>query len=93
MYKNISLEEMLKTEVDSILTNYENGSTDYYYKNGEGEFHEITELDLLRGRFYTEDGDFSEFEWELEESHIYIRQWKIGFICCIKYKIGGSEWN
>ena len=74
MYKNISLEEMLKTEVDSILTNYENGSTDYYYKNGEGEFHEITELDLLRGRFYTDDGDFSEFEWELKESHIYIRQ-------------------
>lgn len=74
MYKNISLEEMLKTEVDGILTNYENGSTNYYYKNGEGEFHEITELDLLRGRFCTEDGDFSEFEWELEDSHIYIRR-------------------
>jgi len=74
MYKNISLEEMLKTEVDDILTNYKNGSTDYYYRNGEGEFHEITELDLLRGRFYTEDGDFSEFGWELGESHIYIRQ-------------------
>ena len=74
MYKNISLEEMLKTEVDGILTNYKNGSIDYYYKNGEDEFHEITELDLLRGRFYTDDGDFSEFEWELKESHIYIRQ-------------------
>lgn len=73
MYKNISLEEMLKTEVDGILTNYKNGSIDYYYKNGEDEFHEITELDLLRGRFYTDDGDFSEFEWELKESHIYIR--------------------
>ena len=74
MYINISLEEMLKTEVDGILTNYKNGSIDYYYKNGEDEFHEITELDLLRGRFYTDDGDFSEFEWELKESHIYIRQ-------------------
>jgi len=73
-YKNISLEEMLKAEVESILTKYKNGSTDYYYKNGEGELHEITEIDLLRGRFCTEDGDFSEFEWELEESHIYIRQ-------------------
>ena len=38
MYKNISLEEMLKTEVDGILTNYKNGSIDYYYKNGEDEF-------------------------------------------------------
>lgn len=73
-YKNISLEEMLNTEVNGILTKYENGSTDYYYRNGEGEFRGITELDLLRGRFCTEDGDFSEFEWELEESHIYIRQ-------------------
>ena len=26
----------------------------------------------LRGRFVTDDGDFSEFEWELKESHIYI---------------------
>ncbi len=74
MYKNISLEEMLKTEVNGILTNYEDGIIDYYYRNGEGEFHEITELDLLRGRFCTDDGDFSEFEWEIEESHIYIRQ-------------------
>lgn len=65
---------MLETEVEGILTKYKNGSTDYYYKNGEGEFHEITELDLLRGRFSTDDGDFSEFEWELEDSHIYTRQ-------------------
>lgn len=35
--------------------------------------NEIIELDLLRGRFITDDGDFSEFEWELEESHIYMR--------------------
>ena len=28
--------------------------------------------DLFRGRFVTDDGDFSEFEWELEESHIYM---------------------
>lgn len=71
-YKNISLKEMLETEVNSILTNYESGTVDYYYYNGE-TFSLITELDLLRGRFCTEDGDFSEFEWELEESHIYIR--------------------
>ena len=65
---------MLKKEVNGILTNYEDGGTDYYYRYWEWEFHEITELDLLRGRFYTEDGDFLEFEWELEESYIYIRQ-------------------
>ena len=33
MYKNISLEEMLKTEVNGILTNYEDGIIDYYYRN------------------------------------------------------------
>ncbi len=49
---------MLKTKINGILTNYENGSTDYYYRNDKGKFHEITELDLLRGRLYTDDGIF-----------------------------------
>ncbi len=70
--KNITLEEMLKTEVSDILNSYPTGGHIYYYKNDEGEYHEIVELDLLRGRFITSDGDFSEFEWELEESHIYM---------------------
>lgn len=72
--KNITLEEMLKTEVDDILNRYPTGGHTYYYKNGEGEYYEIVELDLLRGRFITSDGDFSEFEWELKESHIYISE-------------------
>lgn len=73
-YKNISLKEMFVMEVADILTNYISGGKTYYYRNGEGEFNEIVEIDLLSGRFRTEDGDFSEFEWELEESHIYVRQ-------------------
>lgn len=70
--KHITLKEMLETEVKDILDNYKTGGHTYYYKNGEGQYHEIIELDLLRGRFITDDGDFSEFEWELEESHIYM---------------------
>ena len=71
--KHITFEEMIKTELNDILNHYSSTHT-YYYKNGEGEYHEIIELDLLRGRFITEDGDFSEFEWELEESHIYMEE-------------------
>lgn len=74
MYKNISLKEMLETEVKDILGNYKSGGKIYYFKNSENEFREITELDLLRGRFVTEDGDFSEYEWEIEESHVYIKE-------------------
>ena len=70
--KHITLKEMLETEVNDILNNYPSGGRIYFYKNGEEQYHEIVELDLLRGRFITDDGDFSEFEWELEESHIYM---------------------
>lgn len=71
--KHITFEEMIKTELNDILSNYSSIHT-YYYRNGENEYHEIIELDLLRGRFITDDGDFSEFEWELEESHIYMEE-------------------
>ena len=70
--KNISFEEMLKMEVTDLLNNYPSGGRTYYFKDGEGTFSEIVELDLFRGRFVTDNGDFSEFEWELKESHIYI---------------------
>ena len=70
--KHITLKEMLETEVYNILNNYPTGGCTYFYKNCEGEYHEIIELDLLSGRLITDDGDFSEFEWELEESHIYM---------------------
>ena len=70
--KNITFEEMLNMEVQDLLHGYPSGGYTYYYKDGDGGDHEIVELDLLRGRFVTDDGDFSEFEWELKESHIYI---------------------
>lgn len=42
----------------------------YYWKSEDG-YVEIVECDLLRGRIVMADGDFSEFEWEIEESRIY----------------------
>lgn len=71
--KHITLKEMLNTEVNDILNSYQSGSHTYFWKNGEGEYHEIVELDLLRGRFITDDGDFSEFVWEIERSNIYMK--------------------
>lgn len=70
--KNITLEEMLNAVTQDILSNCAIGASAYYYKDGSGEYHEIVELDLFRGRFVTDNGDFSEFEWELRESNIYI---------------------
>lgn len=70
--KNISLVEMINMEVQDMLQGYPSGGLTYYYKDGNGKYHEIVELDLLRGRFVTDNGDFSEFKWELEESCIYI---------------------
>ncbi len=70
--KKVTLKQMLENIVECILANAE--IPKYYYKNGEEEFHEITEIDLLQGRFKTEDNDFSEFEWELEESNVYIEE-------------------
>lgn len=72
--KNITFEAMLNMEIQDLLNGYPSGGRTYYYRNGEGEYHEIIELDLLRGRFITDDGDFSEFDWELEESHVYIEE-------------------
>jgi len=70
--KHITLKEMLEIEVKDILNNYSSGSHTYYWKNGDNQYHEIVELDLLRGKFITDDGDFSEFEWEMKESRIYM---------------------
>lgn len=69
--KHISLQEMLETEVYNILNGYPYDNT-YYWKDGDNNFHKIVELDLMRGRFITDNDDFSEFEWELEESRIYV---------------------
>lgn len=69
---HITLQIMLETEVKNILNNYNSEIHTYYWKNGDNEYHKIVEIDLLRGRFITGDGDFSEFEWEIEESRIYM---------------------
>ena len=78
--KNISLKEMFDILIDCIMNKKEQYPTFYYkrenYNTGNPEFIEITEVDLLYGRFNTIDGDFSEFEWELENSNIYIKEEK-----------------
>lgn len=73
-YIKVSFQEMLETEVSDILNGYKTGGITWYWRNDEDDFLEITELDLLRRRFITEGGDFSEFEWELENSRIYVKQ-------------------
>jgi hypothetical protein len=70
--KNITLEEMINMEIQDMLHGYPSGGYTYYYKDGNGVYSEIITLDLLTGRFTTDNGDFSDFLWELEESHIYI---------------------
>ena len=70
--KNITFKEMLDMEIADIFANYPDGGKMYFYKDGDGHYHEIVELDLLRGRFITDNGDFSEFEWEINKSNIYM---------------------
>lgn len=72
--KHITFEEMVNTELQCILNGYKSGYCDYYYKDGDGIYREIVQLDLLRGRFITDDGDFFEFDWEIKESHIYMEE-------------------
>lgn len=76
--KHITLKEMFDILVNCILKQKEEYPTFYYkrqnYNTGNDEFIEITEVDLLYGRFNTFDGDFSEFEWELKNSNIYVEE-------------------
>lgn len=69
--RNISLKEMFEMIIECILN-----KKDYpifYYKR-ENEFIEISEVNLLDSRFRTIDDDFSEYEWELEKSNIYVSE-------------------
>lgn len=70
-FKKVTLEFMLKTLTDDILNN--RPSIPFYWYHEDTGFHEIVECDLFRGRFITDDGDFSEFEWEIEEPRIFIK--------------------
>ena len=66
---NISLESML-SEILGCIVNYRDYPTYYWYHEDNG-YIEVVECDLYRGRIYMADGDFSEFDWELQESRLY----------------------
>lgn len=75
-FKEISLQEMFSILIDCIVNNKER-PTFYYEREWEldkFDYSEITEVDLMRGRFITLDNDFSEYEWELEKSHIFLKE-------------------
>lgn len=66
--KHITLKEMFNILIDCILNNREQPF--FYYKR-ENEYVLIQEVDLMDSRLRTIDGDFTEYEWELEESNLY----------------------
>lgn len=66
--KHITLKEMFNILIDCILNNKEQPF--FYYKR-ENEYILIQEVDLMDSRLRTTDGDFTEYEWELEESNLY----------------------
>ena len=76
--KHITLKEMFDILIDCILKQKEEYPTFYYkrqnWNTGNDEFIEIIEVDLLYGRFETIDNDFSEYEWELKNSNIYVEE-------------------
>ncbi len=73
-YKNISLKKMLEAMVEDICS--DDAPQKFYWKDGHGDLHEIVECDLCRGRFVTDNQDFSEFSWELSDSRIYAKGWQ-----------------
>ena len=67
---NISVDDMI-AEMLGCIRNGTCYHTYYWYHEDKG-YLEITECDLLYGRIIMEDGDFSEFDWEIgEKSNIY----------------------
>ena len=73
-FKNIELKEMFDICIDCILNNKEFPTFYYETELDKFNYQEITEIDLLRGRFKTADDDFSEYEWEIENSHIFLKE-------------------
>ena len=64
----ITLKQMLEDMVGCILN--KEPLKNYYWKDGENNYHLITEVDLMY-RIKTDNDDFTEFEWELENSRLY----------------------
>lgn len=74
---NISLKEMFNYLIEHIFKGKKLPT--FYYKRANfytesDEYVEITEVDLMRGRFKTIDDDFSEYDWEKGQSNIYIKE-------------------
>lgn len=69
--KHITLKEMFEILIDCIINQKEQPT--FYYKR-ENEYVIIQEVDLMDSRFRTINGDFSEYEWELEKSTIYVEE-------------------
>lgn len=69
--KHITLKAMFKILINCIINKKEQPI--FYYKR-ENEYVIIQEVDLMDSRFRTTDGDFSEYEWELERSTIYVEE-------------------
>ena len=69
--KHITLKEMFERLIDCIINQKEQPTI--YYKR-ENEYVIIQEVDLMDSRFRTTDGDFSEYDWELENSNIYVEE-------------------
>lgn len=69
--KHITLKEMFEILTDCIINQKEQPT--FHYKR-ENEYVIIQEVDLMDSRFRTTDGDFSEYEWELENSNIYVEE-------------------
>ena len=75
-FKNIELKEMFDICIDCILNNKE-FPTFYYeteYELGKFNYQEKTEVDVLREKFITVENDLSEYEWEIENSHIFLKE-------------------
>ena len=69
--KNITLKEMFEILIDYIINQKEQPT--FYYKR-ENEYVIIHEVDLMDSRLRTIDGDFSEYDWEIEKSNIYMEE-------------------
>ena len=74
LHTNITLKEMLEDLVKWVLGEECKYGGEFYYRDGDGNFDKIIEVDLMYSRFQTDDGDFSEYDWELKESNIYVRE-------------------
>lgn len=65
---NISAEEMVNSIVTALKEKKE--LPRFYWKSPDDGYKKIINIDLLR-HIDMEDGDYTYFEWEIEESNIY----------------------